>query len=238
MEKMNNPHKFKFKTVFALAITIFFISCQKESTSIIPNTEGTNLTTFSFLKVNNPSLTADVLLVKEANIFTGRVLYGTNIQNLVASFEHNGLKVTSDNIDQISGVSSNDFTGIATYTVKTSDGRATDYTIDLTYFTGLPIVHIDTYGVPIVSKDDEIPGLVAVDGIRNFNSLDPSSMMIRGRGNSTWFIHPKKPYQMKFSSATQMLGMPADKKWIFLAEYSDKTMIRNKIAFEMGYLSS
>lgn len=31
--------------------------------------------------------------------------------------------------------------------------------------------------------------------------------------------------------------MPKDKKWIFLAEYSDKTMLRNVAAFEMGYLS-
>ena len=30
---------------------------------------------------------------------------------------------------------------------------------------------------------------------------------------------------------------PKDKKWIFLAEFSDKSLIRNKIAFEMGYLS-
>jgi len=31
--------------------------------------------------------------------------------------------------------------------------------------------------------------------------------------------------------------MPEDKKWLFLAEYSDKTMLRNTIAFEMGYIS-
>ena len=31
--------------------------------------------------------------------------------------------------------------------------------------------------------------------------------------------------------------MPEDKKWIFLAEYSDKTMLRNTTVFEMGYIS-
>ncbi|MCW8834647.1 MAG: CotH kinase family protein, partial [Colwellia sp.] len=30
---------------------------------------------------------------------------------------------------------------------------------------------------------------------------------------------------------------PADKKWLFLAEYSDKTLLRNTIAFEMGHIS-
>ena len=63
-------------------------------------------------------------------------------------------------------------------------------------------------------------------------------MKIRGRGNSTWGLHPKKPFQMKLDDKAEFLGMPNDKKWLFLAEYSDKTMLRNKISFEMGYLSN
>jgi hypothetical protein len=43
---------------------------------------------------------------------------------------------------------------------------------------------------------------------------------------------------MKLSDKTEVLGMPKDKKWIFLAEHSDKTLMRNKIVFEMGYLSN
>ena len=43
-------------------------------------------------------------------------------------------------------------------------------------------------------------------------------MKIRGRGNSTWWVSDKKPYQLKFSEKTEFLEMPEDKKWIFLAE--------------------
>jgi len=32
--------------------------------------------------------------------------------------------------------------------------------------------------------------------------------------------------------------MPEDRKWIFLAEHSDKTLMRNSLAFEMGYISN
>ena len=32
-------------------------------------------------------------------------------------------------------------------------------------------------------------------------------MKIRGRGNSTWFIHPKKPFQMKLSDKSEFLGL-------------------------------
>jgi hypothetical protein len=49
---------------------------------------------------------------------------------------------------------------------------------------------------------------------------------------------PKKPYQMKLASKREFLDMENDKKWLFLAEYADKTMLRNQIAFEMGYLST
>ena len=62
-------------------------------------------------------------------------------------------------------------------------------------------------------------------------------MKIRGRGNSTWG-HPKKPFQMKLSDKSSFLGMPSDKKWLFLAEYSDKSLLRNTIAFELGYISN
>ena len=43
---------------------------------------------------------------------------------------------------------------------------------------------------------------------------------------------------MKLSEKSAFLGMPEDKKWLFLAEYSDKTMLRNTIAFELGYMSN
>jgi hypothetical protein len=53
---------------------------------------------------------------------------------------------------------------------------------------------------------------------------------IRGRGNSTW-DWVKKPYRLKLSSATEILGMPASKHWVLLANYADKTLMRNDVAF-------
>ena len=32
--------------------------------------------------------------------------------------------------------------------------------------------------------------------------------------------------------------MEEDKKWLFLAEYSDKTLLRNRLAFELGHRST
>ena len=77
-----------------------------------------------------------------------------------------------------------------------------------------------------------------MDGWRDYPSLDEMAMKIRGRGNSTWFLHPKKPFQMKLDDKKEFLGMPNHKKWLFLAEYSDKSLLRNTIVFEMVYISN
>jgi hypothetical protein len=43
---------------------------------------------------------------------------------------------------------------------------------------------------------------------------------------------------MKLDDKSTFLDMPSKKKWLFLAEYSDKSLLRNTISFEMGYLSN
>ena len=220
----------------AIVVAILLFSCNK-SPDIPPDMEGTEITDFYFLKGNNPSISNDIQLTKEGASFVGRVPYGTDITNLIATYRHDGYKVYVNNIEQINGVTSNNFTNVVTFVVKTSDAREKNFSVDVTYFTGLPIVDINTNGVPIISKDYEIPGFIKTVGGRNYTSLNTTQMAIRGRGNSTWWIHPKKPYQIKFSSKTKLLDMPEDKKWVLLAEYSDKTLLRNKIAFEMGYIS-
>jgi CotH kinase protein len=56
---------------------------------------------------------------------------------------------------------------------------------------------------------------------------------IRGRGNSTWEM-PKKPYRLKLAASTSLLGMPASKHWVLLANYADKTMLRNDVAMALS----
>ena len=114
--------------------------------------------------------------------------------------------------------------------------------------SGLPIVKIKTNQVvgPAMDKDSYVEGSLEIIGDGNFESLEETTMKIKGRGNSTWWICTdagagavvgKCPYQVKFGDKTSVLGMPEDKKWVLLAEKSDKSMIRNKIARYMGELS-
>jgi hypothetical protein len=49
---------------------------------------------------------------------------------------------------------------------------------------------------------------------------------------------PKKPYRLKFENKIALFGEEKDKSWVMLANYYDKTMIRNQIAFYMGKSSN
>ena len=53
------------------------------------------------------------------------------------------------------------------------------------------------------------------------------------RGNST-SAASKKPYNIKFSSKTDVLGMGKNKKWALLANCFDKTLIRNQTVFDLA----
>lgn len=203
-----------------------------------PVEQGTYLSEFAFLTSDNPELTQNVYLTLVDSKYSGRIADNVSVASLVPSFEHDGELVEVNNVEHLSGESPNDFTQVVTYTVKTNDGRAQSYQVDVTKFTGLPVIYLSTEdSQPIDSKEDYVKGAVAIDGGRLFTSQPDTEMKIRGRGNSTW-AHPKKPFQMKLSDKGEFLGMPAEKKWLFLAEYSDKTLLRNTIAFELGHISN
>jgi len=89
-----------------------------------------------------------------------------------------------------------------------------------------------TNNVAITSKEDYVTGtfrLVGTDG----GAATEGNLEIRGRGNTTWGM-PKKPYRVKLVTSTSLLGMPANRHWVLLANYSDKTLMRNDVAFELS----
>lgn len=219
-----------------LLVSSTFFACSDGSDD--PGKNGTEITKFSFLRADNPNLKEDISIAIEGDKLLGRIPLSSNLNSLVAYFEHTGMEVLLNNVEQTSGETSNNFTETLIYTVRSKSGSSKQYQTEIVRFTGLPAVFLKTDGnLPIDSKEDYREGDLSLDGNLLFSDLPTTEMEIRGRGNSTWGVHPKKPYQLKFSDKIGLLGMPKDKKWIFLAEHSDKSLMRNKITFEMGYLS-
>ena len=56
---------------------------------------------------------------------------------------------------------------------------------------------------------------------------------IKGRGNTTWGM-PKKPWRIKLDEKTHAFSRWGNKDWILLANYSDKTLLRNIMAMEIS----
>ncbi|MBR5240701.1 MAG: CotH kinase family protein [Muribaculaceae bacterium] len=100
--------------------------------------------------------------------------------------------------------------------------------------TNVPTIYINTEGgVPVVSKEDYVTAYVSVRGAENADdNITDVLAEIKGRGNSTWGM-AKKPYRLKFDKKIKFLGNEAkEKNWVLLANYADKTLMRNALAFE------
>ena len=60
--------------------------------------------------------------------------------------------------------------------------------------------------------------------------FEEAPMGIRLRGNSTYEC-PKKPFRIKFDQKQSLFGLPKAKSWVLLANYYDKSQMRNYLAY-------
>ena len=101
--------------------------------------------------------------------------------------------------------------------------------------TNLPTVVINTKdAVEITSKETEVTSTVYVIGENGKYLHADEKTGVRGRGNASWGF-AKKPYRLKFNKKVQLLNAPAEaKKWTLLSNHSDKSLMRNMLAFELS----
>ena len=66
------------------------------------------------------------------------------------------------------------------------------------------------------------------------NTLENVSLTIKGRGNSSWFNAPKKSYTIKFKEKQKFLGFDSNKSFALIANYFDKTLLRNITAYSLA----
>ena len=111
--------------------------------------------------------------------------------------------------------------------VRTDPEVIPEYTM-----TGLPVVYLRTSG-PVNSKENWVSGTISIDGTEELPGLDQMSCQVKGRGNTTW-SWPKKPYTIKLEKKTSVFGMPAHKRWVLLANFMDRTLMRNLVSMKVG----
>ena len=210
------------------------------------------ITQISLLRRFNPTLKKDYILKPDKDgVFscyipgemggpyvdaegtTFPTFYPLDIENMVITFETTAPRVYVGNEQLVSGESVCDLSNITTIKAVAESGDIREYTIDVEYFTGLPIVYIDLdTGNEVASRDNYEAGSIHIVGADDFEGLEEQRFMIHGRGNSSWGTVRKKPsYTFKLDSAQEVLGMPAHKKWVMIGNYRDKTLLRNSVAW-------
>lgn len=67
--------------------------------------------------------------------------------------------------------------------------------------------------------------------LENGETAEYQGVEIKGRGNTTWALDGKRPYQIKFSEKVDLFGMGKARKWVLLANMLDEADMRNDVAF-------
>ena len=109
-------------------------------------------------------------------------------------------------------------------------------------FTGLPVMRITTAGgAPITSKETYLNAhMYFLEDVttRAPGEVIETDLQIKGRGNSTWTRWLKKPYRLKFYEKISLLGEHKDRSWVLLANFADKSALRNHTALYLGKISN
>ena len=100
-------------------------------------------------------------------------------------------------------------------------------------YAGIPRIVIETENrTPVKDRKTEIPAKLQIWG-ENAPESEVLDLTIKGRGNSTLDM-PKKGYKIEFVDKQPMLGMPEDRDWALIANYADKTLMKNLLAFRLS----
>lgn len=88
-----------------------------------------------------------------------------------------------------------------------------------------------------VTKEDWVEARFELThGTKEFSSSDYIGMgKVKGRGNRSW-KQPKKSYSIKLNEAFSLLDIPETKKYAIVANYDDRSMMKNYITYRAGAL--
>ncbi len=186
---------------------------------------------------NNAALSSSVIARVEGTTISATLPSGIPAERLVATVGYRGTSLKIDGMEQISSITPNNYSTSKTMKVTGFDGKQQEFEVQIAPFRNIPILRITTEGnTPVTSKDDYLNAQVTInDPDRRYSTEDLVNVAteIRGRGNSTWGM-PKKPYKLKLNKKASLLGMSTDKEWALLANYSDKSLMRNYLIFELS----
>jgi len=239
-----------WKAVLLCTLFFFTISCTKDDTGVFP--EGYDTLYDAFLQHKqfksarirsryftvvfpdgeSVSIDTDVIMVEDCRFSPKKdVTVGGNGKILVGGTDTGISSDTSLSDDMAAPVYLSFDDKVIRIALRNGN------TLEIPTNKKLPVLYIKTKDLAeIVSREEYVEGTLTIcDRTGLYPEMDgfSTSMKIRGRGNSTWGM-PKKPWKLKLNEKARMFGMSKDKEWCLLAEYCDKTLMRNLVAMQLS----
>lgn len=90
----------------------------------------------------------------------------------------------------------------------------------------IPVLHLNTDG-EINSKSEYVTCTLNIDGAEY-------SASVKGRGNASWNIFPKKGYRIRLDEGAELLGLEKDRDFVLISAYPDQSLIRNAVGLSMS----
>ncbi len=143
---------------------------------------------------------------------------------------------------ELTAIGGNNVTATEKYALDFSLGQRDGGNIDFIFDDSLTFNYKvsasrKNYGVEVLEVFTENEAkitttLTYVNSVMLLNN-EGISAKIKGRGNSSWDMLPKKAYRLKFNDKTEVFGMNDNKDWVLVCNYVDGSLIRNAVACDI-----
>ena len=242
---------FTIQIIFALE---FQEPRKLEGTVISPSTSDSNLTNlWTGLEFPTPFIFTKMSWeqLSETSLYFLGVFEGANDPSFMDAIPLNILKNEDTKLElyeldiniklsfkYIRYVSSDNLTLISSFTVYGYEPSDLDININYFQVTKIPLISIHSEEPLLIigSKGSWVNQKIKCNIIIiNNGKIEKNGKgKIRLRGNGTR-AKPKRSYQINFDKKTTFLEMPSiSKKWVLLANYMDKTLLRNLVSFKVS----
>lgn len=164
---------------------------------------------------------------------------GVDLSHMAVDFTYYGDKVLY-NGEPVTAETVFDFDYPVTLTKVARDGSTEEVTVEIeTLSTGLPsmaVTQLNYAGGEKIDHDIYSQATFYLGGgNKSTCSYAPDTAQlvtggVKGRGNSSWLLDEKKSYTIKLDKKAQFLDMDKSKNWAIVANYEDKSLVRNTMA--------
>lgn len=181
----------------------------------------------------NESVLSDILFVPDDNNNFASLVehYRLSDDSLIASWDCVAAKVTVNGVEQCPDVTPNDFTKPVRYRLYATDGQYKEFEFSIMQgeYSGLPVALLSTDN-ELKGKENWVTSLLKISSDGENVSYKTYAKL---RGNNS-LKYDKKSYTLKLFEKSRILGMNKHKKWVFVANVPDRTLLRNRVAYEIG----